>query len=165
MLILHGFGLQLRGDPLPVDLALQLGNARFLLRHGLLHGDLRIQLAPLQPAAQLGQLRILLGELQLLARLGLLEGGLTLCPAALQLGPQRRNLLVPFALRLGHGQLHRKALFGRKGRLPLRQLLTELLVPHLLHNRRIARFIHLEYLAALGAFDLLHTQPPVICTV
>ena len=187
VLLLRGFGAQLRGQLLPVHLVLQLHDLRVPALHGILHGEPRVRLALLQAALQLRDLRVLARQLQLPLRLRLPERGLLLRVAALQsrlelgdlllllaarlrrgevdrqlffgqLRLQLRDLLLLLAARLRHGEVDRHALFGHERPLALRNLLSEFVVAHLLDDGRVSGFIDLKHFPALGALDFLHNS-------
>ena len=67
----------------------------------------------------------------------------------------RKGLGLPlFLLRLS--QLQRLLPLLGKALFPALQLRLKFPVPYLLNDLRVAGFIHLEYLTAVRAFDLLH---------
>ena len=68
------------------------------------------------------------------------------------------KLILQLCLGFGFLQLKGGVLFPLKLRFPLLEFPLELLVPHLLDNGGIAGLVHLEHLAAFGAFDFIHSN-------
>ena len=113
---------------------LPLGQRLRLALHGLGHGELFLRLAALQPLAQaLGLARALRERFVLVAQ-GLLI-----------------RLLLPQARKVQLALLP-----GEQLLLAAAQLLVEFAVAHLAGQLRIARLVHLKYLPAVGAAELLH---------